>query len=369
MPAQRRARRGSGADARLGPRRDECRVDGRRGRRVRCVAGDSHADGRRRSRLSTHRGRRARGRKAQGTDRPVASRAARFEGGGIMSARAVRLGGAVLAAGLVALSAWLPLWTMTMRAPQYPKGLRLYAFGSRMAGDLRELTILNHYIGMPPIEAPALETSLFPIGIGLLVALCLAAPLHRWVRRAAVAATIAVPIGILVDLQWRLYLFGHTLNPTAPIRLKAFTPLVLGPTHMGNFVSTGRISLGFVCLASAALVLWAAGRFSTRIETRRRPDVRHLAAAVAATIALVVAGSAAQASTKASVLQARLDAAPRGGTVLVEPGIYTGPIVIHGPLSVVAKPGAILDGGGRGSVVTIDGDDVVLRGFAVRNSG
>lgn len=286
-----------------------------------------------------------------------------------MSARAVRLGGAVLAAGLVALSAWLPLWTMTMRAPQYPKGLRLYAFGSRMAGDLRELTILNHYIGMPPIEAPALETSLFPIGIGLLVALCLAAPLHRWVRRAAVAATIAVPIGILVDLQWRLYLFGHTLNPTAPIRLKAFTPLVLGPTHMGNFVSTGRISLGFVCLASAALVLWAAGRFSTRIETRRRPDVRRPAAAVAATIALVVAGSAAQASTKASVLQARLDAAPRGGTVLVEPGLYTGPIVIHGPLSVVAKPGAILDGGGRGSVVTIDGDDVVLRGFAVRNSG
>jgi len=286
-----------------------------------------------------------------------------------MNARAVRIGGSIAAAGLVALSAWLPLWTMTMRAPQYPNGLRLHAFGNGMSGDLRELNILNHYIGMPPIQAPALETALFPIGIGLLVALCLAAPLHTWVRRAAVAATIAVPIGILADLQWRLYVFGHTLNPTAPIRLKAFTPLVLGPTRMGNFVSTGIVSFGFACLAIAALVLWAAGRLGARFETHDGAGIRRSAAAMAATIVAMIAGSAVQASTNASVLQAQLDAAPRGGTVVVEPGIYSGPIVIHGPLTVVGKPGAILDGGGVGSVVTIAGDEVVFRGFTVRNSG
>src|SRR5262245_55329739 len=143
--------------------------------------------------------------------------------------RALRIGAGVAAAGLVVLSAWLPLWRMTMRAPQYPKGLRLYAFGAGMEGDLRELSILNHYIGMPPISAPALETAIFPIGIALLAALCLLSPFHRWLRRTAVAATLAVPVGILADLQWRLYEFGHSLNPTAPIRLKAFTPLVLGP--------------------------------------------------------------------------------------------------------------------------------------------
>jgi len=285
-----------------------------------------------------------------------------------LTPRAVRIAGSIAAAGLVALSAWLPLWTMTMRAPQYPKGLRLHAFGSGMSGDLRELNILNHYIGMPPIQAPALETALFPIGIGLLVALCLAAPLHNRVHRAALAATIAVPIGILADLQWRLHVFGHTLNPTAPIRLKAFTPLVLGRTHMGNFVSTATVSLGFACLAGAALVLWIVGRFGARLEADERAAVRRVAA-IAATIAAVIAGSAAQASTNASLLQARLDAAPRGETVVVEPGVYTGPIVIHGPLTVVAEPGAVLDGGGKGSVVTIAGDDVVFRGFTVRNSG
>ena len=43
--------------------------------------------------------------------------------------------------------------------------------------------------------------------------------------------------------------------------------------------------------------------------------------------------------------------------------------MIRGPLSVIGSPGAIIDGGGLGSVVTIAGDGVVFRGFTVRNSG
>src|SRR5688572_28612770 len=177
---------------------------------------------------------------------------------------------------------------MTMRAPQYPKGLRLYAFGTRMEGDLSELNILNHYIGMPAIEAPALETSMFPIGIGLLVVLYLAAPAHAWLRRTAVAAAELMPIGILADLQWRLHEFGHALNPTAPIRLKPFTPLVIGQTQMGNFVSTAMISWGVACLLGAALLLWAGGRFGARYDAGRRlPDARR-AAALAAVLLLTI---------------------------------------------------------------------------------
>src|SRR5918993_473945 len=238
-------------------------------------------------------------------------------GRSVIAARAMRIGAGFGAAGLVTAAAFLPLWQMTMRAPQYPKGLRLYAFGSRMEGDLSELNILNHYIGMPAVVAPSLETSLFPIGIGLLILLCLAAPAHPWLRRAAIATAALMPIGILVDLQWRLYEFGHTLNPTAPIRLKPFTPLVIGSTEMGNFVSTAMVSWGVACLAAAPTGL----------------------------------------------LQARIDATPRGGTVVVPAGIHAGAIRIRGPLSVDAERGAIVDGGGTGSVVTISGDDVLFRGF------
>ncbi|HEY0873676.1 MAG TPA: nitrous oxide reductase family maturation protein NosD [Vicinamibacterales bacterium] len=286
-------------------------------------------------------------------------------------ARAIRWTAGLFAAALVALSAQLPLWTMRMKAPQYPKGLQLQAYGTEMIGDLREIAILNHYIGMPPVEAPALETAMFPIGIAALAGLCLLSPLNKWLRRLAILATAATPVFILADLQWRLYVFGHSLDPKAPIRLKPFTPLVIGETAMGNFVSSGMISTGFVCLVAAAIVLILGSRFSRRLETRGAvPDGKRKAAAMAAALMSFVVAPAALASAQpATLLQARIDAAPRGSTVTVPAGTYRGGIVIRGPLTVIGEPGATIDGEGRGSVVTITGDDVVFRGFAVRNSG
>ena len=286
------------------------------------------------------------------------------------AARATRVGSALAAAALVALTMQLPLWSMKMEAPQYRKGLHLHAYGTGMTGDLHELTILNHYIGMPPIEAPPFETAMFPIGIALLVTLCLISPLHRWLRGAAIAATAATPLVILADLQWRLYAFGHSLDPTAPIRLKPFTPLVIGETHMGNFESHGMVSWGFACFVAAALVLFLGARFGRRADARTRvPGARQAAAVAAVLTALIALPAAQEPGQRASLLQARIDAAPRGSTVTIEGGLHQGPIVIHGPLSVITSAGAIIDGAGIGSVVTIAGDDVVFRGFTVRNSG
>ena len=279
----------------------------------------------------------------------------------------IRIAAAVTAAALVALSSVLPLWTLSMKAPQYPKGLRLDAYGSRMAGDIRELNILNHYIGMPPLEAPALETTLFPIGVAVLIVLCLLSPVHRWLRRLAIAAVAITPLIMLVDLQWRLYSFGHSLDPHAPIRLKPFTPLVIGTAKMQNFVSSGMISTGILCLIAAALVLALGYRLSRRFDApTRRAGTRREVAIAAGLAGLLLAGPAAAAGGS---LQARLDAAPRGSTVVVDGGIHHGPFLIRGPLTVVGTNNPILDGGGAGTVVTIERDGVVFRGFTVRNSG
>ena len=283
-------------------------------------------------------------------------------------ARVTRMAAAVTAAALVALSSQLPLWSMTMRAPQYPKGLRLYAYGAALKGDIHEINILNHYIGMPPIAAPELETALFPFAIAALVLACLLSPLHVWLRRLAIAATTLTPVMILADLQWQLYVFGHTLNPTAPIRLKPFTPLVIGESAMGNFVSSGMISWGVGCIVAAAIVLLLGERLAKR-WTPQAPMTVRVNPAMAALLVLAFAVPAAQAATTASELQARIDAAPRGSTVTVPAGTYHGSLVVRGPLTVIAEPGTTLDGGGRGSVVTIAGSNVVMRGFTIRNSG
>lgn len=277
----------------------------------------------------------------------------------------VRTLAAIGAAGLVWIAADLPLWSMTMNAPQYPKGLRIEAYGSGMTGDLKELNILNHYIGMPPLDpAPALETKLFPIGIAALIVLCLASPFHRWLRRLAVAATIAMPLGVLADLQWWLYDYGHSLAPKAPIRLDPFTPLVIGSSKMGNFESTSMVSTGILCILAAGLLLFAGGWLSRRMAPAALGGVPRTVAAALAMAAFL--GAQAEAGQS---LQARIDAAPKGSVVTVAAGTYAGPIVIRGPLTVVGEGLPVIDGGGVGSVVTIEGDGVTLRGVAVRNSG
>jgi nitrous oxidase accessory protein len=277
-----------------------------------------------------------------------------------------RIAGAVaglIAAALTAFSTQLPLWSMTMRAPQYPKGLHLYAYGDRLTGDVGEINILNHYIGMPPIAAPELETALFPYAMAALAALCLLSIFHYWLRRLAIAATAVTPLVMLADLQWRLYTFGHSLNPKAPIRLEPFTPLVIGETAMGNFVSTGMVSWGVACIVGAAVVLVLAARLEGW-QARKTATVARMKPAVAAMIAMAV-GVPAQANT----LQAKIDAAPSGGTVIVPAGIYHGPITVRGPLTMIGEAGATIDGRGVGSVVTISGHNVTFRGFTIRNSG
>ena len=280
----------------------------------------------------------------------------------------IRVLSAVAAAGLVALSSTLPLWTLAMRAPQYPKGLRLTAYGTSMVGDIRELNILNHYIGMPPIEAPAFETSMFPIGIAALIVLCLLSPFHRWLRRLALFAVASTPFIVVLDLQWRLYTFGHTLDPHAPIRLKPFTPLVIGTSHMGNFVSSGMVASGVLCLIGAAVLLMLGTRIARRFERPDQEATIRRAAIAAAIGALMVAGRSGL-SAQPQRLQDRIASAPPGSTLIVDGGIHVGPIRIRGPLTVIGRNNPVIDGRGMGSVVSIEGDEVVLRGFHVRNSG
>ena len=274
----------------------------------------------------------------------------------------------LISAALVAASTWLPLWGMTMTAPQYRHGLHLTAYGSGMQGDLREINIINHYIGMATIDPrPALEVAMFPIGIGLVVALCLLAPFNRWMRRLAIAATAAMPIGILVDLQWWLYRFGHSLNPHAPIRMPAFTPLIIGVSKLGNFVTTSMVASGLLCMIAAALIL-AFGERLVRLGSHQSKRIELPRAAAAAIAGLLFTGHPSDARAEVT-LQQRIDATPAGGTLIVGKGIYPGAIVIHGPMVVVGRDNPIIDGLGKGSVVTIDGDGVVLRGFVIRNSG
>jgi nitrous oxidase accessory protein len=68
-------------------------------------------------------------------------------------------------------------------------------------------------------------------------------------------------------------------------------------------------------------------------------------------------------------LQAVLDAAGAGDIVHLSAGTYAGPAVIKRAMTLEGEPGAIVDGGGSGSVITVDSPEVTIRNLTVTGSG
>lgn len=67
---------------------------------------------------------------------------------------------------------------------------------------------------------------------------------------------------------------------------------------------------------------------------------------------------------------ARAIAAARPGDVLVlSDGVYPGPVTIDRSLTLRGSPGSVIDGQGRGSVITVTGDDVAILGLSITGSG
>jgi nitrous oxidase accessory protein len=70
-------------------------------------------------------------------------------------------------------------------------------------------------------------------------------------------------------------------------------------------------------------------------------------------------------------LQIRVDVTPPGGTLRLEPVVYSGPVLVDKPIHIVgAEDGeTVISNGGTGTVMTLNTDDASLRGLTFRASG
>ncbi|MBL8429972.1 MAG: nitrous oxide reductase family maturation protein NosD [Dechloromonas sp.] len=68
-------------------------------------------------------------------------------------------------------------------------------------------------------------------------------------------------------------------------------------------------------------------------------------------------------------LQTWIDTALPGTVLRLPPGIYHGPASITKPLTLEGNGKVIVDGGGKGTVLTISADQVTIRGLTLRGSG
>lgn len=75
------------------------------------------------------------------------------------------------------------------------------------------------------------------------------------------------------------------------------------------------------------------------------------------------------APTHAGALQDLIDAAPDGADIVPPAGTYTEQLVITRPVVIDGRNGVVIDGDGKGTVVTLDTDGVTLKNLTIRNSG
>jgi len=165
---------------------------------------------------------------------------------------------AVVGAVCLVGSYFLPWWNFRLVAPQYPQGLELIVSLTGITGDVEEIDIINHYIGMSHLTDGAVFERAYGgylvavLAVAVVVGALAAGRKLGWV---AAAFGIGLPIGFIADTSYWLYTFGHDLDPKAPVHIKAFTPTLFGEGKVGQFHTMATPTTGFALALAGVLVL------------------------------------------------------------------------------------------------------------------
>lgn len=133
----------------------------------------------------------------------------------------------------------LPLWDIAIFAPQYPEGLNLQIWLNRIGGDLRNINILNHYVGMKEISPSDIpELTYFPMLIGGLLGLGVLGILLPHISTIGAYFISFSLFGVfsLYDFWKWEYEYGHNLSPDAPIKVPgmSYQPPLIGSETLLN---------------------------------------------------------------------------------------------------------------------------------------
>jgi copper chaperone NosL len=187
----------------------------------------------------------------------------------------------VVAAGLLVLSLKLPLWQMRMESPQYreEEALRVIIYPNAMAGDLREIDILNQYIGVHrPTDLPQFHWLPFALIAGGTLGV-VASVLPQAIRKLALmgaASTLVITLAVAAgQAQKQMHDIGHMRDvKTKMARTKDFTPPLLGTAKLAQFTITSRFGTGAYLIGAAIALQFSAACASSRRWTVSQPCPR-----------------------------------------------------------------------------------------------
>jgi len=186
-----------------------------------------------------------------------------------------------VAAGLFFTSLKLPLWQMRMEAPQYrdEEALRIAVHPNALQGDIRELSVLDRYIGVHiPPTLPQFKwlpgTIIAGAILGIFAAL-LPLAVRRWALVIVVVALAAAFTGASVQAVNQMHDIGHNRDQHTPlVGVKDFTPPFLGTTKIAQFEVSSRFGLGAWLIGVAMLLQLGAAGWSRKQTVAAVADER-----------------------------------------------------------------------------------------------
>ena len=154
--------------------------------------------------------------------------------------------GSLLLLGLFAY----PLWNITLEAPQYPipLGMEIYInkFADTNEFDIKNINLMNHYVGMQYIPETIPEFKIFPIVIGIMVILGVVIGFignYKWFLFWFILMSLLGIAGMYDFYLWE-HDYGHNLDPKAIMNFKnpdgsvmGFQPPLFGTKDILNFTA------------------------------------------------------------------------------------------------------------------------------------
>lgn len=135
-----------------------------------------------------------------------------------------------------------PIWSITIGAPQYPDPLGMHIWINKITDqepyDIKNIDLLNHYVGMKEIPVEMPEFSIFP---KVIVAMSILGIIIGFIGKRRlflswfVLMAIFGSIGMYDFYLWE-YEYGHNLNESAAIKFtdSKGNPLTYQPPLIGN---------------------------------------------------------------------------------------------------------------------------------------
>lgn len=161
---------------------------------------------------------------------------------------------------------FLPVWDISLEAPQYPEGLGFQIWLGKMSGDLNTVNGLNHYIGMKKIEPDSMsELKIMPFILGVLILSGIAVSLigKKKLLYAWIIFFILLGVAGGVDFWKWEYEYGHDLNPTAAIKVPGMTyqPPLIGTKTLLNFTAHSYPAEGGIILIAGGIISVLVGAY------------------------------------------------------------------------------------------------------------